>query len=167
MPLSSAHHASTAGSCAHPRIDASNPPARTVAVTDSNKSVVGEFIARYNSGDIDSLDALFAAGYRHHSNDAVLTAEQFKRGVAWIRRGMPDFRLEILDLVAEHDRVALRMLGTGTHEGSLFGEAPTAARIVLHIQYLCRIEDGHLAEDWEAVDEMDLRRQIGAAPAEG
>ena len=135
-------------------------------MSERNKTLVRSFIERYNASDRERLDAMVAAGYVHRNNAAALTWDQFKRGAAWIRRGLPDFRLIIRDMVAEGDRVALRLEGHGTHQGSLFGEAATRAAVVMHVQWLCLFEDGMLAEDWEAADEHDLRRQVGALPPE-
>ena len=127
-------------------------------------SLVRSFIEGYNASDWGRLDAMVAKGYVHRANDAALTWDQSKRGAAWLRQGMPDFRLVIRDIVAEGDRVALRLEGRGTHHRSLFGEMPTGAEIVTHVQWICLFEDGMLAEDWEASDEHDLRRQVGVLP---
>jgi len=134
-------------------------------VTETNKALYRAFIDGYNSGDLGSLDPLVAEDFAHHNNEVTLTLAQFKRGAEWVRSGIPDFQLEIVDLIAEGDRVVARMLGTGTHSRSLYGETPTAARVVLHVTDVVRVEDGRLAEDWETMDELDLRRQLRALPA--
>jgi predicted ester cyclase len=136
----------------------------SVSVSEKNKALVRSFIELYNASDWVRLDPMIAPGYVHRNNDAALTWDQFKRGAAWLRRGMPDFRLIIRDIVAEGDRVALRLEGRGTHQGSLFGEAPTGAAVIMHVQWICLFEDEMLAEDWEAADEYELRRQVGALP---
>jgi len=136
-------------------------------VSEANKMVVRRLMELYNDADWDGLDDVMSADYAHHNNGGSLTLAQFKRGAAWVRVGIPDFHIEIEDLVAEGDRVAARGVGRGTHLGSLFGEVPTSRAIALHITMIYRLQDGHVMEDWEAMDEYDLRSQIGAVAAEG
>jgi predicted ester cyclase len=134
-------------------------------VSERNKVLVRSFIERYNASDWAALDAMVAQDYVHHAGGAALTWAQFKRGAAWLRAGMPDFRLAIRDMVAESDRVAVRLEGRGTHTGPLFGETPTGVVVTIHVQWLCLFENDLLAEDWEAADEWDLRSQVGALPS--
>jgi predicted ester cyclase len=70
-------------------------------------------------------------------------------------------------MVAERDRVAARGVGRGTHLGSMFGEPPTSRPVAMHIIVIYRLQDGRVAEDWEAMDEHDLRRQVGAVALAG
>ena len=128
--------------------------------------VLSRFVAAYNARDDEALDPLVTPAYVHHSNDATLSLAQFKRGAAWFRAGCPDFRIEVQDVVEAGDRAAVRFIATGTHEASLFGEAPSGATLRLHGMTMYRFEDGRIAEDWEFMDEGDLRRQVGAMPPE-
>ena len=136
-------------------------------VVTAQHDVLLRYVEAYNAADDDALDPLFTPGYIHHNNADELTLAQFKRGAAWFRRGMPDFRIAIEDVVESGDRIAVRVTATGTHSASMFGEAPTAATIRLYGMILYRFEDGLIAEDWEHADEGDLRRQVGALPSEG
>ena len=131
-------------------------------MTEANKALLRRYIGFYNDRAWDRLRELLTADYVHHSSTQVLTADQFVRGSEWIIAGIPDFRVELLDLVAEGDRVAARYVGTGTHQASLEGEEPTDRAIELHGITLFRLVDGRIAEDWEALDYADLYRQIGA-----
>jgi len=100
--------------------------------------------------------------YVHRNNDAALTLGQFKQGAVWIRKALPDFVLEVADLIGEGDRVAARWIGRGTHVASMFGEPVTGETVTIYGTTIYRFEGGRIAEDWEAMDEADLRRQVGA-----
>ena len=132
-------------------------------------ALVHTYFDRYSVGDMNQLSSLVAPEYRQHNNTATLNLDQFKRGAAWISEVLPDRILEVVDVdvVAERDRVAVRWVLRGTHLGSGYGEPPSGKTIVLHGQTLLRIEDGRIAQDWEAMDEADLRTQLGAMPGEG
>ena len=127
------------------------------------RALLDRYVAAYNSGEWDRLDELVTPDYVHHSGEAELNLEQFKRGAAWIRTGLPDFRVEIQDVISEGEKVAVRIVGTGTHTGSFGGETPTSNGVVMHGIFIYRFRDGLIAEDWEAMDEQQLSRQIQAA----
>jgi steroid delta-isomerase-like uncharacterized protein len=129
--------------------------------------LVRQFVEIYNERTWERLGDVLAPDYVHHSNADALTADQFVRGAEWIMRGIPDFRIEVLDVVADGDRAAVRFVGTGTHAGSMFGESASSRPLALYGITLFRSHDGRIAEDWEVMDEGDLRRQVGAPPATG
>jgi C-1 hydroxylase len=131
-------------------------------VTEANKALLRRYIELYNERAWDELKELLTADYVHHSNADELTADQFVRGSEWIIARIPDFRVEILDLVAEDDRVAVRFVGKGTHAASMFGEPPSSRAVAWLGTTVFTIVDGRIVEDWEVMDEGDLRRQIGA-----
>ena len=133
-------------------------------MSGSNTEVLEHFLAAYNRGDWDRLGEFVRPDYVHHNNEQVLDLAQFKRGAAWIRAGVPDFRIEVEDMVREGDRIAVRFVGRGTHLGSLASETPTSNPVVLHGMTIYRLCDGLIAEDWEAMDEQQLHKQVGLAP---
>jgi predicted ester cyclase len=133
---------------------------RGCAVSDA-RAVVARFLEAYNAGEWAALDALVARGYVHHSGEQSLDLAGFKSGAAWIRRGLPDFRIECEDVVVENDRVAVRLTGRGTHSGSFGGERPTANAVVVRGIVLYRFADGVIAEDWEAMDGRPLLELAG------
>jgi predicted ester cyclase len=123
---------------------------------------IDRYMAAYNVGDLDALGALVTPGYVHHNNADALSLDGFKGGARWIRRAMPDFRIDLLDAVEGADRLAVRWRGQGTQATSMFGEAVTGRSVVLNGITIYRFEGELIAEDWEAMDEADLRRQVGA-----
>ena len=132
-------------------------------MSEANKALLRRYIELYNERAWDELKKLLTDDYVHHSNADELTAAQFVRGAEWIIARIPEFRVEILDLVAEDDRVAVRFVGRGTHAASMFGEAPSSRPVAWLGTTVFTIRDGRIVEDWEVMDEGDLRKQIGAS----
>ena len=118
------------------------------------------YVDAYNRGDWDRLAAHVSPEYIHHSADQVLDLAGFKQGALWFRKGFPDFAVEVMDILSDTSRAAMRFVARGTHQTSLFGEAPTLRTVVLDGITIYRFEDGLIAEDWEMMDEGQLRRQI-------
>ena len=129
----------------------------------TDRDVLDEFLDAYNEGRFDDLRTHVATGYIHHNGALALTADQFCAGAAWIRRGAPDFRITVLDRIAQSDQVAARFEDTGTHTGSFGGEAPSGKMFTLYGTTIYRIEGGKIAEDWEALDEQPLRDLLAGA----
>jgi predicted ester cyclase len=77
---------------------------------------------------------------------------------------MPDMHVTVDHQFADGDFVASRFTVRGTHDGELFGAAPTNRQVVLTGITISRCEDGRIAEEWELVDVAGLLQQIGLLP---
>ena len=77
----------------------------------------------------------------------------------------PDIHLEVLDMIAEDDRVVLRFIMRGTHLGDFQGIAPTMKRVIGGGTSTYRMLDNRIAEEWWQGDVLTLLQQIDAAPS--
>jgi predicted ester cyclase len=68
---------------------------------------------------------------------------------------------EIELILAEGDLVGSRQRWTGTHSGPFMGIAPSGRRVEFTSNALLRVRDGRIAEAWDEVDLLGLRRQLG------
>ena len=85
--------------------------------------------------------------------------------VELFHRSFPDVRWEVLDMIAEDDRVAMRLVMTGTHRGEFFGIPPTDCRVEVEGIHLLRIRDGKVIEHQGVNDDLGFMQQLGALPA--
>ncbi len=81
------------------------------------------------------------------------------------RQAFPDFRAEILDQLADGDKVVTRKAFLGTHRGPFMGIPSTGNPVRFELIDIVRVEDGRIVEHWNVVDQMGLMRQLGAIPA--
>ncbi len=79
--------------------------------------------------------------------------------------GFPDLELEVLDTIAEGDRVVVRFAMNGTHLGPFKGISPTYTRVSGAGTSTFRIADGRIAEEWWQGDLLALLRQLEPKPA--
>ena len=77
---------------------------------------------------------------------------------------IPDARAEVLDIVAEGDKVVIVDRFGGTHRGELFGHPGTGDRIEWMAIHIYTIRDGKILEDAVMTDSLAIMRQLGLAP---
>jgi predicted ester cyclase len=95
------------------------------------------------------------------------TREGFKQSIPMLRSGIPDFNATIDDVVAEGDRVVIRMTFRGTQTGEFMGMPPTGKSISVGVIDIFRIAGGKIVEHWGQMDSMGMMQQLGAMPAPG
>lgn len=89
-------------------------------------------------------------------------AEAARRWIGPFRQAFPDFRMEIVRLVAEGDVVVAHFKCSGTHEGEWQGRAPTGRRFAdVDEVYIFEIVDGKLRSATAVEDNLTRMRQLG------
>ena len=130
---------------------------------EENKALVRRFIEAFNKQDVSLLVDLTAPNYVNYTKGyAIEGAEQ---AVKLDIKGFPDIHMTIEDLIAEGDKVCVRMTLTGTHTGEYLGVAPTGKKIRIRNICIYRIVDGKIAEGWTDFnfyqDVLDSFEKIG------
>ena len=92
-------------------------------------------------------------------------ARRVKRLFAEFRKAFPDWREEVVELVAEGNTVAGRFRCSGTHLGEFLGEAPTGRRMEVEEVFFLRADDGKFLDFWALEDGMGRLRQLGLLPS--
>jgi len=137
---------------------------------ERNKLLVRRFVDEmWNEGALDVADEVLAADYIEHPStpDEAKPAEPcgpegMKRFVRMFRHAFPDMKFSVEHMVAEGDKVAIHLVGRGTHLGELHGMAPTGRPVRIGGAAIHRIENGKIAETYQVVDRLSMREQIGA-----
>ena len=109
----------------------------------------------YNGGDVRVYDECYTDDFVHHSktiHDITPGAGGERESMLRFRAAIPDARFDILELTAEHDRVAARLRITGTPTGAFGDIAPTGEPLTIDAVAWFRIRDGRVAEEWFYVD---------------
>jgi predicted ester cyclase len=76
----------------------------------------------------------------------------------------PDLHARMEIAIAEEHRVAVRVLLSGTHLGSLLGIQPTGGRITLPLHEFHELVDGRIAVTRHMEGWMELFAQLGTFP---
>ena len=118
----------------------------------------------WSEGHLALLDDLLADPFEHHGPavpDGVSDAAGYREFVMTFRTAFPDTRIDIVRTVEEGPTVAVRWLGSGTHDGDLMGIAPTGQRVANPGVSFVGFDAGVIGEIWDMYDTYDLLTQVG------
>lgn len=77
-----------------------------------------------------------------------------------LRVGFPDLQVEILDQVAEGDKVTTRKAIHGTHLGSFMGIPASNKKVTINIIDIIRLEDAKYAEHWGSSNLAEVMAEL-------
>lgn len=140
----------------------------TTTDLDANKDIIRAFVAAWNHRDSGRFDTLMGEGAILHVGGMNVPCDpRGTRAIAeeWTT-AFPDWRFELLGLVAEGDRVVAHIPYSGTFTHPINGIAPTGRFARVDEMVIFRIANARIAEAWEVYDEAGMWRQLGVtAPA--
>jgi steroid delta-isomerase-like uncharacterized protein len=93
--------------------------------------------------------------------DNVQDIAGFKQFHTMYRSAFPDVRIQVDDVIAEGDKVAVRWSGSGTHRGNDLGFPATGTAIQFTGMTFARVENGKLVEGWNVFDQLGMLQQLG------
>jgi predicted ester cyclase len=120
---------------------------------EENKALVRRFVQEVVAErDPDALDQLAEGQF----------ARLARRWISPFEKAFPDFRMEIVDLIAEDDTVVAHFKCSGTHEGEWLGEPPTGRRFEnVDEIYIFHVRNGKLSSAFGVEDNLARMRQLG------
>lgn len=118
-------------------------------------------------GDFALFDELFADDFIDHTPQPGGTPDKAGARALYgaLRTAFPDFQAVIHWQAVEGDRVTTYKTYHGTHEGPVFGLAPTGRKISFDTVDVMRVRDGRIVEHWGVAHLYSLLQQLGALPA--
>jgi tRNA(Arg) A34 adenosine deaminase TadA/predicted ester cyclase len=122
-------------------------------MSEDNKAVIRRLVAEVlNAGRLEVIDELYTPEL----------ASAARRWIAPFRASFPDAHMEIVELVAEGDKVVGRFTCSATHLGEWLGHAPTGRRFQRVDEVaIFRLRDGRIAEAWSLEDSLSRLQQLG------
>ena len=131
---------------------------------EANKQLARDYFTAFLAADEAWWERHIAPGFRRHDPGLpfeVIGPAGVKRLAGILLPGIADMALPIEDMVAEGDRVLVRLRMTGSHGGGLLGVAATGRPVDIAVMDLFAIQDGKLVEHWALLDNLGLLRQLG------
>ena len=138
---------------------------------ETNKAIALRLVEVFNGRRLDLLEDVLHPEFRGRGISA-FPPEGPEVGPGARRKlyemfyqAIPDARAEVLDVVAEGDKVLIVDRFGGTHRGEFLGRPGTGNRIewmAIHIYTIC---DGKVLEDAYIRDELAIMQQLGLVPS--
>lgn len=133
-------------------------------MSEENKERAKNYFKAFATQDRDWLEANVATTYVRR--DTTLPFEVIgPEGVLQLGDvllgAFSEIELDIQDVVAEDDKVLVRLQFRGVHSGAFGDYEATGKRFDVMVLDLFRMEDGKIAEQWPAIDNLGLQQQIG------
>ena len=134
--------------------------------TDENKRLVKRFVDEvFGQGRLDSIDELVAPDFVSHTFGFTDDGRTKLRAASErIHASLTDVDFGVEDLVAEEDRVAVRLTSSATVVDEFMGVPAAGKQYSIGEIHLFRVDDGRIVEHWHQHDGLGLMKQLGAMP---
>jgi predicted ester cyclase len=120
--------------------------------TDHNKAIARRLIEAANAQEYDVFDQLMTPAQ----------AQQAKDTMRWVYATFEGHHIDIIDMVAEGDKVLARVTTRGCHSGDFEGVPPTGKQWIDRGFIYNRFENGKLVESEVIMDALGHLKQLGA-----
>lgn len=134
-------------------------------MSETNKEIVRQIEAAWTSGAVDELDQYFAPDFVAHSNIPGMPPglEGAKMADGFVRQFLTDRKKEIVDMVAEGDKVFIRVHVTGTNTSGVpwLGAEPNGETYDFESWSVYTIRDGRVTAHTGLNDVWLFATQMG------
>jgi len=137
---------------------------------EANKAIALRLIEVFNSRQLDLLEDVLHPEFRGREISAFppegpgVGPGARRKLYETFYQAIPDARAEVLDVVAEGDKVVLVDRFGGTLRGEFFGQPGTGDHIEWMAIHIYTIRDGKILEDAVMTDSLAIMQQLGLAP---
>lgn len=135
--------------------------------TETNKQVVRDFVQRVwverHLGalpDFWTSDCVNYAMPLGSDNRGLSVLQAYHEQFLAAFSALSDIHIDIVQQVAEEDRVVTQMTTRAKHTGTFLGHAPTGKTIALDSIRIDRLDAGKIAEHWSVADMVGLMQQM-------
>jgi steroid delta-isomerase-like uncharacterized protein len=136
-------------------------------MAEDTQAIKSSQLELWNTGNAEVVGRLYAdhvKRYDPNRPEPIRGPQEIARYVAEVRAGYPDFKLEVNEMIAEGDRLAIHWTVTGTHRGEFLGIPATGKRITISGVTFNRIENHKIVEERAYFDRLTMLEQLGVSP---
>jgi steroid delta-isomerase-like uncharacterized protein len=129
---------------------------------EDNKRIARDFVDEvFVHGNPDAVDRLATEDFTPHTFGPMPPGrEPLKQAIPRVNSGISNPTFEVEDVIAEGDRVAIRLTTSATHSGTFMGMPATGNRYSVSEIHIFRIRDGQVSEHWHEFDKLGLLEQL-------
>ncbi len=133
--------------------------------TEESKALVNRYVEAFNTANFTLFEAVFDYDVVDHNPPPKQGPglSGIKQTFQMMDAAFPNSHLTVEDVIADGDRVAVRMTIRATHQGEFRGVAPTGKPIAMTRISIFRVANGKIVEWWHNEDILGMLRQLGLA----
>ena len=120
----------------------------------------------FNKYEFDKMDEYIDVNYIEHTPDPGQKQglEGLKEAFTNMKKGYPDYKLTVNDIIVNGDKASVLVTFTGTNSGEFMGMKPTGKSVnVQGIDYLY-FKNSKATDHWGFIDVNKLMQQLGMMP---
>ena len=131
---------------------------------NQNIAAVKKYHEVWSNGNVEELDKIIAPNFTSHfiGGFEYKGIDGAKNSVLETRKAFPDWKEELVDIIAQDDKVVTRYHSTGTQLGNWDGIDSTGNKVDIFEASIYRLEKGKIVEQWGFWDEINLKKQMVA-----
>jgi steroid delta-isomerase-like uncharacterized protein len=135
--------------------------------TETNKATVRRYIEQVlNNQRHDLIDEFLADSVEFHgTGPSVIGLTAVVEWLTMFAAAFPDWHTTIDDVVAEGDRVVVRITSNGTHQGEMQGLPATGRPYTQYAIIIYRLTNGKIVEARLQTDMLSMMQQLDLIPA--
>ncbi len=127
---------------------------------EENKALVRRFITEvFEQGRPEAVDELCADDFIGHTWGNA-DKDGLKAAMDRVSKGLADAHFQIDDMIAEGDRVAVRVTASARQVGEFMGMPASGRSYELGEIHLFRVRDGRVSEHWHQFDSAGMMKQL-------
>ncbi len=136
--------------------------AQQTTVQERNKEVTrGFFEEVIGQGHLDRYAESHSKDFVAHGENHEATLEEDMAAAEEERKALPDMQVEVNQILAERDLVAVHWTVSGTNTQAGMGFPATGKKIRIDGMTLFRLKAGKICEEWSVWDMLSVMRQAG------
>ena len=130
---------------------------------ERNKEVAHSLFKAIDDGNLDHVKALLSNDFKFYppGSPNSVGAIELIQAIKDYYRAFPDNVHEIQDVLAEDNKVAVRVVEYATHKGKFEGVEATGKRVKNTAIHMGTFEGGKIKEWWYNEDALGLMLQLG------
>jgi steroid delta-isomerase-like uncharacterized protein len=132
---------------------------------EKNKQIARSFFEEVlDQGRFDLYAESHAKDFVAHGENRDGTLDDDMAAAKEERRALPDMRVKVNEILAEHDLVAVYWNVSGTNTQAGMGFPATGKKIKIDGMTIFRFKTGKISEEWSVWDMLSVMRQAGLLP---
>lgn len=130
--------------------------------TETKKTIVAELYHSFSSGVVDHLDTIVSENVVDHASfgDQARGLDGIKQNIAAFRHAFPDGEVVPREMLAEKDKVVVRVSLTGTQVSEFQGIPPSGKRMIADGIETIAFRDGLISETWSLMGPLMEMKQV-------